>query len=82
MTRNTKLISSYKLLGISPEVIQSYYYDVPTKNIRCSGARVGTGVTVGRAAATGEPSPALELKGETRLPHGAFSATVVAGTCL
>lgn len=34
MTRNTKLISSYKLLGISPEVIQSYYYDVPTKNIR------------------------------------------------
>lgn len=34
MTRNAKLISSYKLLGISPEVIQSYYYDVPTKNIR------------------------------------------------
>lgn len=34
MTRNTKLISSYKLLGISPKVMQSYYYDVPTKNIR------------------------------------------------
>lgn len=53
MTRNTKLISSYKLLGISPEVIQSYYYDVPTKNIRCVAPGRGPLARVTAAVSTG-----------------------------
>lgn len=61
MTRNTKLISSYKLLGISPEVIQSYYYDVPTKNIR-RVAGLGAG-----ALGTGKYSQAAVFSGDRRL---------------